>query len=192
MSRQRGGDVSHVDWENIKAEYLQGGISYRKLAEKHGISLGSLRYHAEKDEWLKQREEIEHKASTISAQKIVSQRAKDLELLDHSRSMLIQKLHHSIEKFPDIPGNRMEQTVSDLLPPKGDTIGQDGKRKATKVKTVKFESDLMKMVSALDKLMELTGYINTADDDADDGFLEALNAQAAEVTEDDADIPDDL
>lgn len=188
--------MSHVDWEKIKAEYLQGGISYRKLAEKHGISLGSLRYHAEKDEWIKQREEIEHKASTISAQKIVSQRAKDLELLDRSRSMLIEKLHRSIEKFPDIPGNRMEQTVSDLIPPKGDTKGdtngENGKRKATKVKTVKFESDLMKMVSALDKLMELTGYINTAGDDADDGFLDALNAQAAEVTEDDADIPDDL
>ena len=184
--------MSHVDWEKIKAEYLQGGISYRKLADKHSVSFSALEKRARSENWAEQRKEVGDKAATKARQKIVSRHAKDLELLDHSRSMLIQKLHRSIEKFPDIPGNRMEQTVSDLLPPKGDTIGEDGKRKATKVKTVKFESDLMKMVSALDKLMELTGYINTADDEADDGFLEALNAQAAEVTEDDADIPDDL
>lgn len=184
--------MSHVDWEKIKAEYLQGGTSQRKLAEKYGISYNTFKDRAIKEGWAKQREEVHRKSTAKAQQKIISQRAKDLELLDHSRSMLIQKLHHSIEKFPDIPGNRMEQTVSDLLPPKGETLGEDGRRKATKVKTVKFESDLMKMVSALDKLMELTGYINSADDDADDGFLEALNAQAAEVTEDDADIPDDL
>ena len=183
--------MSHVDWEKIKAEYLQGGTSYRKLAEKHGVRLCTLANRAKIEEWPKQLKDVEYKASTKAVQKIVSQRAKDIELLDKSRTLLIQKLHRSIEKFPDIPGNRMEQSVTELIGADDDSEGKP-KKKIPKQKTVRFESDLMKMVSALDKLMEMTGYTNIGDTDADDGFLEALNARAAEVTVDDADIPEDL
>lgn len=182
--------MPNVDWDKIKAEYLQGGTSYRKLADKHGVSYSTLRDRAVKEEWTKLRDDVRNKAGTKAVQKIVSQRAKDIEALDRTRSLLIAHLEKSVSKFPDIPGNRMEQTVSDLIPPKGEE--ETGKRKATKVKTVKFESDLLKMVSALDKLMELTGYSITVDDQVDDGFLEALNNQSAEVMDDESDTPEDL
>ena len=183
--------MSHVDWDMIKAEYLQGGTSYRKLAEKHGISRTTLEQRARKEEWTKQRESVQGKAEAKARQKIVSQRAKDIELLDKSRTLLIKKLHRTIEKFPDIPGNRMEQSVTEFIGANDDSEDKP-KRKTPKQKTVRFESDLMKMVQTLDKLMEMTGYTIIADADADDGFLDALNAQAAEVTVDDADIPEDL
>lgn len=184
--------MPNVDWDKIRTEYLQGGTSYRKLSEKYEVSFSTLEKKARAEKWPEQRTEVGEKAATKARQKIVSQRAKDIEALDRTRSMLIAHLEKSVSKFPDIPGNRMEQTVSDLLPPKGETQDGDSRRKATKIKTVKFESDLLKMVSALDKLMELTGYSITGGESVDDGFIEALNAQAAEVTEDDADIPEDL
>lgn len=183
--------MSHVDWEKIKAEYLQGGTSYRKLAEKYSVSRTTLEQRARKEEWTKQREDVQCKAEAIARRKIVSQRAKDIELLDSSRTLLIQKLHRTIEKFPDIPGNRMEQSVTEFIGA-DDESEEKPKKKSPKQKTVRFESDLMKMVQTLDKLMEMTGYTIIADADADDGFLDALNAQAAEVTADDADIPEDL
>lgn len=183
--------MSHVDWEKIKAEYLQGGTSYRKLAEKHSVSRTTLEQRARKEEWAKQREDVQGKAEAKARQKIVSQRAKDIELLDRSRTLLIQKLHRTIEKFPDIPGNRMEQSVTEFIGADDDSE-EKSKKKSPKQKTVRFESDLTKMVQTLDKLMEMTGYTIIADADADDGFLDALNAQAAEVTVDDADIPEDL
>lgn len=183
--------MSHVDWEKIKAEYLQGGTSYRKLADKHGVSFSTLEKRARSENWAEQRKDVSEEAATKARQKIVSQRAKDIELLDRSRTLLIQKLHRTIEKFPDIPGNRMEQSVTEFIGA-DDEPEEKPKKKSPKQKTVRFESDLMKMVQTLDKLMEMTGYTIIADADADDGFLDALNAQAAEVTVDDADIPEDL
>lgn len=188
IADQWGGDVSHVDWEKIKAEYLQGGTSYRKLADKHGVSFSTLRARAIKEKWADKRDEVCNKAATKVEQKIVSQRAKDIELLDRSRTLLIQKLHRSIEKLPDIPGNRMEQCMSEIL--LSDSDGSES-QKIPKRKTVRFESDLLKMVQTLDKLMEMSGYANQAAAEADDGFIEAFNAFAEEVSADDGDIPED-
>lgn len=183
--------MSHVEWEKIKAEYLQGGTSYRKLANKHNVSFSVLEKRARSENWVEQRKDVSDEAAAKARQKIVSQRAKDIELLDSSRTLLIQRLHRSIEKFPDIPGNRMEQSVTELIAADGATE-DNSRKKIPKQKTVRFESDLMKMVQTLDKLMAMTGYTIIADADADDGFLDALNGQAAEVTEDDADTPEDL
>ena len=58
-----------VDWLAIKTEYINGGISYRKLAEKYGVTFGTLRSRADKEKWVEQREEQQHKISTKSAQK---------------------------------------------------------------------------------------------------------------------------
>ena len=182
--------MSHVDWELVRSEYLTGGTSYRKLAEKHNVSFSTLEKRARAEGWAEQRRAVGEEAATKARQKIVSQRAKDIELLDRSRTLLIRKLCHSIEKFPETPGNRMEQSVTEFID--NDKSEEKPNRKSVKQKTVRFESDLMKMVQALDKLMEMTGYTITADADDDDGFMEALNAQGGEVTEDDADVPDGL
>lgn len=184
--------MSSVDWQKIKAEYLQGGTSYRKLAEKYEVSFSTLKQRAIKEKWANLREDVCHRSDMIAQQKIVSQRVEDIASLERSRSVLISKLEKAIEKFPDVPGNRMEQTITEIIA--ADTGSGDGKpkKKIPKQKTVRFESDLMKMVSALDKLMEMTGYVNTDDSIKDDGFLDALNAEAMVVTENDADIPEDL
>lgn len=188
----RGGDVSHVDWEKIKAEYLQGGTSYRKLANKHDVSRTTLEQRARKEEWTKQREDVQDKAAAKARQKIVSQRAKDIELLDKSLTLLIRKLHRSIEKFPDIPGNRMEQSVTELIGADDDSEDKP-KKKVPKQKIVRFESDLMKMVTMLDKLMEISGYTTVDDADADDGFIDALNATALGAVNDiEIDTPEDV
>ena len=183
--------MSHVDWNKIKAEYLQGGTSYRKLAEKYSVSFSTLEKRARSESWAEQRKDVSEEAAAKARQKIVSQRAKDIELLDRSRTLLIQKLHRTIEKFPDIPGNRMEQSVIEFIGA-DDESEEKSKKKFPKQKTVRFESDLMKMVQTLDKLMEMTGYVNTGENDVDDGFMDALHAQALEVTADDTDIPEDL
>ena len=58
-----------VDWLQIKTDYINGGGSYRKLAEKYGVKFAALRSRAEKESWTKLREEQQHKTSTKTAQK---------------------------------------------------------------------------------------------------------------------------
>lgn len=145
--------MSHVDWDKIKAEYLQGDMSQRKLAEKYNVSYSTLRDRANNEEWAKKREEIRSKAVAKSEQEIVSQRAEDIKLLDRSRTLLIKKLAKAIEKYPETPGNRIEQSIVERF---DDATGND--KKMPKEKTVRVESDIVKMITALEKLMAMSGY----------------------------------
>lgn len=60
-----------VDWNTLKAEYIAGGVSYRELAEKYGVSQSTLRQRAAREKWSEQkntvRTEVEQKMiDTIS------------------------------------------------------------------------------------------------------------------------------
>jgi transposase-like protein len=56
-----------VDWNTLKAEYIAGGISYRELAEKHGVSESTLKKKAAKERWA----ELRNQAGTETELKIV-------------------------------------------------------------------------------------------------------------------------
>lgn len=58
-----------VNWLKIRNDYINGGGSYRKLAEKYGITLGALRVQAERENWPDLKKEQQHKTSTKIAQK---------------------------------------------------------------------------------------------------------------------------
>lgn len=55
-----------MDWKRIKAEYIAGGTSYRKLAEKYNVSPSTLRKVAAKEQWT----ELRNKTRTIMDSKI--------------------------------------------------------------------------------------------------------------------------
>lgn len=40
-----------MDWKRIKAEYIAGGTSYRKLADKYGVSRTTLERKAKDEKW---------------------------------------------------------------------------------------------------------------------------------------------
>ena len=58
-----------ADWLKIKSEYVSGNISYRKLAEKYGVSFNTLKEHATDEKWKELREEQHHKTTTKTQQK---------------------------------------------------------------------------------------------------------------------------
>lgn len=185
--------MPNVDWGKIRTEYLAGGTSYRKLAEKYGVARSTLEQRAKKEAWAKKRVDVQGKAEAKAGQKIVTQRANDIAALDRARSKLIEKLENAVDRFPDIPGNRMEQSITETIEVKGE-LNQFGipSRKPPKKKTVLIESDLLRMAAMLEKLMDMTGYVNTDDSERNDGFIDALNAASSEVTADASDVPEDL
>ena len=62
----RGGFL--LDWKRVKAEYIAGGTSYRKLAEKYGVSQSTLRKVAAKEQWT----ELRNKARTKADSKVIN------------------------------------------------------------------------------------------------------------------------
>lgn len=58
-----------VDWLAIKTEYINGGISYRKLAEKYGVSANTICARAKAEKWREAKEEHLYKTCTKLVQK---------------------------------------------------------------------------------------------------------------------------
>lgn len=53
-----------ADWLKIRNEYVNGSISYRKLAEKHEVSFATLQSRAKKESWSEERDKQYDKIKT--------------------------------------------------------------------------------------------------------------------------------
>ena len=65
-----------ADWNKIKAEYIAGGTSYRKLAEKHGVSFNTLKTRAIEEQWYKLRQQSDHETTTKIVKDVSKKNAK--------------------------------------------------------------------------------------------------------------------
>jgi predicted adenine nucleotide alpha hydrolase (AANH) superfamily ATPase len=67
-----------VNLTQLESEYVTGKMSVKKLAEKHGISVSTARYHCEKNEWVKKRKKYQQKVVKNISQKAAEKEAKKL------------------------------------------------------------------------------------------------------------------
>lgn len=63
--------AKEIDWLNIKNDYINTQTSYRKLCDKYGVSLATLRNRAEKEGWTTQRTTQQHRIAEKIAQKSI-------------------------------------------------------------------------------------------------------------------------
>lgn len=62
-----------MDWNKLKAEYIAGGISYRKLAEKYGVSFSTLRDIAIREKWTDLKAQAQNKSVTKLVESVAKQ-----------------------------------------------------------------------------------------------------------------------
>lgn len=86
-----------MDWNEIKAEYIAGGTSYRKLAAKYNVPFNTLKTIAIKGEWVKLREQAEHNTTTKIVEDIARKNAK----IDDKYFKLVDKLLDKAEEVID-------------------------------------------------------------------------------------------
>lgn len=86
-----------MDWQTLKAEYIAGGISYRKLAAKYDVPFNTLKTIAIKGEWVKLREQAEHNTTT----KLVGEIAKKNAKIDDKYFKLVDRLLDKAEEVID-------------------------------------------------------------------------------------------
>lgn len=78
-----------MDWKKIKAEYIAGGTSYRKLAEKYGVSFSTLRKVAAKEQWTELRNKTRTKTDTKIADSVSDKEAdKAVNIIDVADKLL--------------------------------------------------------------------------------------------------------
>ena len=62
-----------MDWKKLKAEYISGGTSYRKLAAKYGVSFSTLRDIAIREKWTDLKAQAHNKSVTKLVESIGEQ-----------------------------------------------------------------------------------------------------------------------
>lgn len=190
-----------VDWLAIRNDYINGGGSYRKLAEKYGVPFGSLRSRAEKENWPELKKEQLHKISIKTAQKtaeaIVKKEVKRAERMMGIHDQLLDKLEQAVSEL-NIAQVTNKKKVKVIEYKNGKRPDKPTKETITEneeilaVSSIVDRKGLQQISLALKALWDISGEheANREDDIEDDGLLAALgvNAQAVFSDGDDSGI----
>ena len=89
-----------MDWSAIKTEYITDeSASYRKLAEKYGVSYTSIGEKARKEGWAKERERFLNKTLSKTLNAIGKKQAKRASRLQMVTEKLLDKIEAAVDDF---------------------------------------------------------------------------------------------
>lgn len=159
------------DWNIIRAEYIAGGISQRKLAAKYGISETTLMKRANAEKWSDIKKETDSKSTAKAQQKTADAVATNAVIAERIREKLLRVLEREIDKLP-------ERTGTSSYSSREHTEIDKRTGKPVKVRSG-MEYKLRDLTSIYKDLTEdlMTAASETPEDD---GFLAALSGSAAE------------
>lgn len=92
--------IGSIDWNKIRAEYIGGGIGYRKLAEKHHVSFTALKDRGRKEKWPELKAQASQKAATKATQKVASTAAENAAIAARIQQALLLKIERAVNKMP--------------------------------------------------------------------------------------------
>lgn len=88
-----------MDWKKLRAEYIAGGTSYRKLAEKHNVSFHTLRKQAAKENWKALKDETASKTVTKIVEIESDKQAERMRRLLSVSDTLLDVVEDAVKKF---------------------------------------------------------------------------------------------
>lgn len=92
-----------ADWIKVKNDYINGNISYRKLAKKHGVGYSALTKRATDEKWFEKRAEqrakIEKKIEQKTAEKLAEAEANRLLRISAAADRLLAKIEEATEQL---------------------------------------------------------------------------------------------
>ena len=133
-----------MDWEKLKAEYIAGGTSYRKLAAKYGVSFNSLQREARKHKWCELRKQVQDESTTKLVDSISSEIAETSKKLTDVADKLLDKISETLDSMPVICSQSIKHFTSALKDIKD-------------IKGIKSDIDLREQEARIDKLRKDVG-----------------------------------
>lgn len=97
------------DWLTIKNDYINGGGSYRKLAEKYGVSASTLMQRAAKEKWNAEKQVHQSRTEAKTKQKAEDKISDALSDEAASKAKIRAKLIRLVEKWVD----NQEEEITD-------------------------------------------------------------------------------
>ena len=106
-----------ADWQAIKTEYITTDTSYRKLAQKYGVSVTQICNVGRDEKWVEQREQFLNKTTAKTLEKISQQEANRAAKIHSVADKLLLKIEEIVEsgELLDTKGIRaLTAAVKDL------------------------------------------------------------------------------
>lgn len=145
--------MAEANWKKIKAEYIRGGTSQRKLAKKYDVPLGTLQKIAAKEKWCDKRKQSECKEDAIITESIAEENAsKALKIYDVA-DKLLDKINATLDEIEILDSQSIKHFTSAL-------------KDIKEIKGVKSDIDLKEQNARIDKLRK------EAEDDQTDTSIE--------------------
>ena len=131
-----------MDWNKLKAEYIAGGTSYRKLAEKYkdeGVTFDNLKNVAVKEGWANLREQAKNKATTKMINSVAEKISKKSVKIDDVADKLLDKMVCLLNELEIADSQTIKQCTSALKDIKD-------------IKGIKSDIDLREQEARIEKL----------------------------------------
>lgn len=136
------------DWKKIKAEYIKGGTSYRKLCAKYGVSFSALKRLAIREKWTDLREQAEHRANTKLIESVSTREAEKADAIQTIADVLLSKITEGIQDGSLIQNSssirQLTASIKDLRDIKGMKSELDKAEQIARIEKLKREANIEK------------------------------------------------
>lgn len=92
-------DLSKKDWETIKTEYITTDISFRKLADKYGMTYTRLQTRAYEEDWKGERDTYKANLVKKSVDLICDEQAERIARAIRIGDKMLEKVEESLEEI---------------------------------------------------------------------------------------------
>ena len=128
-----------MDWNKLKAEYIAGGTSYRKLAAKYNVSFNTLTGVAIREGWANLKKQAQNKSTTKMVNAVANDMAKKSTKINDVADKLLDKISDLLDDFDGLDTQAIKHLTSSLKDIKD-------------IKGVKSDIDLREQEARIDKL----------------------------------------
>lgn len=131
-----------MDWKRIKAEYIAGGTSYRKLAEKYNVPFGTLRRIAKQEEWTQKRTQVEHNVDTGIVDSVSQKETKKAVDIIDVADKLLDKIEELMPVVVDTQSlKQLTSALKDLKEIKGYKSAIDLKEQEARIRNLERQAE---------------------------------------------------
>ena len=152
------------DWKRIKAEYVAGGTSYRKLAEKYKVSLTTLQRIAKKENWIGLRQQAETKTETKIVDSVSDKNANRASKIITVADKLLDKISEIIDEVVTDTQSikHLTSALKDLKEIKGFKSDADMREQEARIAKLQREAEENNPDTQKDIVVRIEGGVNDA------------------------------
>ena len=131
-----------MSWRTIKAEYIAGGISLQKLAEKYGVSFSTIQKKSMEEKWGELRKKSRRKAEEKIIDSVSTKEAKRAVDLFDVADLLAEKVREIAEVVSDPDSiKKLTSAIKDIRDIKGIKSDADMREQEARIAKLRKEAE---------------------------------------------------